>query len=145
MIYANGAQQILLMNGLQYFKNEKVESNFSGEGSHTDALPNCVATGKPSLALPCLGERGFGNVNSDEMVIALPADRLLRTVDGLKALKKTGLTYPINWTLRPVSITEIACFLKWVMLLLIVVKNHIKHKSRTKAGLVLIQIQEGRS
>jgi len=96
LIYANGGQMTLLMNGLQYYKYEVVESSFSGEGSCTDALPRCVATGKPSLCLPCLGERGFGQVNDDEMVLAMPADRLERTVKGLKALKETGLAYPIG-------------------------------------------------
>ena len=96
LVYANGAQMTLLLNGLQYFEYEKVESNFSGEGSCTDALPNCVATGKPSLCLPCVGERSFGNVSDAELVLAMPADRLERTVKGLKALKETGLSYPIR-------------------------------------------------
>ena len=96
LIYANGGQMTLLMNGLQYYEYEKVESSFSGEGSCTDALPRCVASGKPSLCLPCLGERSFGRVNDDEMVIAMPADRLERTVKGLKTMKETGLGYPIG-------------------------------------------------
>ncbi|MCG8552388.1 MAG: DUF169 domain-containing protein [Desulfobacterales bacterium] len=95
LIYANGGQMTLLMNGLQYYEYERVESSFSGEGSCTDALPRCVATGKPSLCLPCLGERSFGQLNDDEMVIALPAGRLERIIQGLKAMKKTGLAYPI--------------------------------------------------
>lgn len=96
LIYANGGQMTLLMNGLQYFEFEKVESSFSGEGSCTDALPHCVATGYPSLSLPCLGERGFGQVTDAELAIAMPANRLERTVRGLKALKETGLAYPIG-------------------------------------------------
>jgi len=96
LIYANGGQMTLLMNGLQYYEYEPVESSFSGEGSCTDALPRCAASGKPSLCLPCLGERGFGLVNDDEMVIAMPADRLERTVKGLKTMKETGLAYPIG-------------------------------------------------
>jgi uncharacterized protein (DUF169 family) len=84
------------MNGLQYFEYEQIQSYFTGEGSCADALPRCVATGKPSLCLPCLGERSFGLVNDDEMVIAMPADRLERTVQGLKALKENGLTYPFG-------------------------------------------------
>lgn len=35
-------------------------------------------------------------MNDDEMVLAMPADRLERTVKGLKALKETGLSYPIG-------------------------------------------------
>lgn len=96
LIYANGGQMTLLMNGLQYFEYEKVDSVFSGEGSCADALPRCVVKNKPALTLPCVGERGFGLVNNDEMVIALPSDRLERTVKGLKALKNTGLGYPVG-------------------------------------------------
>ncbi len=95
LIYANGGQMTLLMNGLQYEEYEQVASCFSGEGSCADGLPRCAATGKSSLCLPCLGERSFGLVNDDEMVIAMPANRLERTVNGLKTLKETGLAYPI--------------------------------------------------
>ncbi|WP_440957126.1 hypothetical protein ACSAZK_16265 [Methanosarcina sp. Mfa9] len=35
-------------------------------------------------------------MNNDEMVLAMPADRLERAVKGLKALKETGLAYPIG-------------------------------------------------
>jgi len=94
LIYANGAQMTFLMNGLQYYNYEPVESSFIGEGSCADALPRCSVTGKPSLCLPCLGERNFGLVGNDEMVIAMPADRLESTVKGLKTLKETGLSYP---------------------------------------------------
>lgn len=31
------------------------------------------------------------------MVIAMPADRLDRTIRGLRALKETGLAYPTIW------------------------------------------------
>lgn len=96
LVYANGAQMTLLMNGYQYYTGEKIQGDFTGEGSCADALPRSVVSGKPSLCLPCVGERGFGLVNNEEMVIALPADKLATTVKGLKALKKTGLEYPIG-------------------------------------------------
>lgn len=111
LIYANGGQMTLLMNGLQYDEYEKIESSFSGEGSCTDALPRCVASGKPSLCLPCLGERAFGQINDAEMVIAMPADRLERTVKGLKTLKETGLEYPIGHVEPGMDVTPL--FLQW--------------------------------
>ena len=111
LVYANGAQMTLLMNGLQYHEYEKVESSFSGEGSCTDALPRCVASGKPSLCLPCLGERAFGRVGVEEMVVALPADRLERTVKGLKTLKETGLAYPIGHMEADMDVTPL--FEQW--------------------------------
>ena len=111
MVYANGGQMTVLMNGLQYFEYEKIDSSFSGEGSCTDALPRCVETNKPSLCLPCLGERSFGRVNNDEMVIAMPADRLERTVKGLKAMKENGLGYPIGHLEAGMDVTPL--FEQW--------------------------------
>lgn len=111
LVYANGAQMTLLMNGLQYFEYEKVEATFSGEGSCTDALPRCVATGKPSLCLPCLGERAFGQIENGEMVIAMPADRLERTVKGLNVLKEKGLAYPIAHAEPAMDVTPL--FEQW--------------------------------
>lgn len=111
LIYANGGQMTLLMNGLQYFEYEKVDSTFSGEGSCTDALPRCVATGKPSLCLPCLGERSFGLIDDSEMVIAMPAVRLEGTIKGLKALKETGLAYPIAHAEAGMDVTPL--FEQW--------------------------------
>lgn len=111
LIYANGGQMTLLMNGLQYFEYEKIDSTFSGEGSCTDALPRCVVSQKPSLSLPCLGERAFGRIEDSEMVIAMPADRLEKTVNGLKALKNTGLAYPIGHLEAGMDVTPL--FEQW--------------------------------
>ena len=96
LIYANGAQMTFLMNGYQYFTGERIQGDFTGEGSCADALPRSVVTGKPSLCLPCVGERGFGLVNNDEMVIAIPAAQLETTVKGLEMLKGNGLAYPVG-------------------------------------------------
>jgi len=35
-----------LMNGLQYYEYEKVESSFSGEGSYTDALAHTATSSR---------------------------------------------------------------------------------------------------
>ncbi|WP_372754043.1 DUF169 domain-containing protein [Labilibaculum sp.] len=96
LIYANGAQITFLMNDYQYFTGERIQGDFTGEGSCADALPRSVVTGKPSLCLPCVGKRGFGLVNNDEMVIAIPADKLETTLKGLQTLKGNGLSYPMG-------------------------------------------------
>jgi len=94
MIYADGEQMTFILNGLQYHKYELIESCFIGEGSCADALPRSAATKKPSLSLPCLGERNFGLAGKEELILTIPPDRLERIVEGLKALKENGLAYP---------------------------------------------------
>jgi len=97
LIYANPAQMMLLMNGLQFKDYQRFQFFFIGEGSCADGLAQCYTTGKPALAIPCLGERSFGAVGDDEMVMALPPAMMAKAVEGLQALKARGIGYPIMY------------------------------------------------
>jgi uncharacterized protein (DUF169 family) len=96
LIYGNPAQIMMVMCGLQKIKYEYFSFSFIGEGACTDSLARCYVTGKPSLSIPCYGERSMGSVSDDEIAIALPPGELERTVAGLKELAKIGFKYPIN-------------------------------------------------
>jgi uncharacterized protein (DUF169 family) len=97
LIYGNPAQMMFLMNGLQFRDYERFQFFFIGEGSCADGLAQCYTTGKPALAIPCLGERAFGAVTEDELVMALPPAMMSKAVEGLRALKSRGVGYPINY------------------------------------------------
>ena len=97
LIYGNPAQMMLLMNGLQFKDYERFNFFFIGEGACADGLAQCYTTGKPALAIPCFGERRFGGVTDDEMVIALPPEMIAKAVAGLQALWERGLRYPIMY------------------------------------------------
>jgi uncharacterized protein (DUF169 family) len=97
LIYGNPAQMMLLMNGLQFKDYERFQFSFIGEGSCADGLAQCYLTGKPALAIPCMGERAFGNVSEDELVMALPPGMMAKAVAGLQALKARGIGYPITY------------------------------------------------
>ena len=95
LIYGNPAQLMLLMNALQFKDYERFTFHFIGEGACADGLAQSYTTGKPALAIPCFGERRFGGVADDELVIALPPDTVEPAVEGLKALWSRGIRYPI--------------------------------------------------
>jgi uncharacterized protein (DUF169 family) len=97
LIYGNPAQMMLLMNGLQFKDYERFQFFFIGEGSCADGLAQCYTTGKPALAIPCMGERAFGAVTEDELVMALPPAMMAKAVEGLQALKARGIGYPIMY------------------------------------------------
>jgi uncharacterized protein (DUF169 family) len=97
LIYGNPAQMMLLMNGLQFKDYERFQFFFIGEGACADSLAQCYTTGKPALAIPCMGERAFGTVTEDEMVMALPSGTMAKAVEGLQALRKRGVGYPIMY------------------------------------------------
>lgn len=94
-IYANPAQVMMILCGLQKEKYERFQFFFIGEGACADSLAQCYASGKPAVAIPCYGERTMGQVADDEIVVALPPGELGRAVSGMKKLAKIGFKYPI--------------------------------------------------
>ena len=95
LIYGSPAQLMMLMCGLQFKHFERFQFFFIGEGACADGLAQCYTSGKPALAIPCFGERRFGGVAEDELVLALPPGMMGQAVEGLQALWGRGLRYPI--------------------------------------------------
>ncbi len=95
LIYATPGQMITLMNGLQYKNYKKYTFTCVGESACADSWGNALKTGEPSMSIPCYAERKFGGVQDDEMLIALPPSYLPQIVEGLAALSRNGLRYPI--------------------------------------------------
>ncbi|MEM9032975.1 MAG: DUF169 domain-containing protein [Actinomycetota bacterium] len=95
LIYATPAQMILFINGLQWSGFQKLEWGCVGESSCADSWGRALATGEPSLSIPCFAERRYGGVMEDELLMALPPSYLPKVIAGLDALSRNGLRYPI--------------------------------------------------
>jgi dephospho-CoA kinase len=97
LLYANPAQMMLLINALQYEDYEVMEFSCVGESSCADVIARCYLRGKPSLSIPCYGERRYGHAQDDELAMALPAPVMDKALRGLEALYKRGIRYPISY------------------------------------------------
>jgi uncharacterized protein (DUF169 family) len=95
LVYATPGQMIILINGLQYRNYRKFEWSVVGETACADSWGRALATGEPSLSLPCFAERRYGGVPDEEMLMALKPADLRVAVEGMKALAKNGIRYPI--------------------------------------------------
>jgi uncharacterized protein (DUF169 family) len=95
LIYATPAQMILFINGLQWTGYRKLEWGCVGESACADSWGRALKTGEPSLSIPCFAERRYGGVLEDELLMAIPPHFLPKVIDGLAALSKNGLRYPI--------------------------------------------------
>ena len=95
LIYATPGQMITFINGLQYLDYKKLSFTCVGESACADSWGNALATGEPSVSIPCYAERAFGGVQDDEMLIALPPKFLPKVLEGLASLSRNGLRYPI--------------------------------------------------
>jgi uncharacterized protein (DUF169 family) len=95
LIYATPAQMILFINGLQWSGYHKLQWGCVGESACADSWGRALATGEPSLSIPCYAERRYGGVMEDELLMALPPRYLPKIIEGLAHLSGNGLRYPI--------------------------------------------------
>jgi uncharacterized protein (DUF169 family) len=95
LVYATPAQMILFINGLQWTGYKKLEWGCVGESSCADSWGRALATGEPSLSIPCFAERRYGGVMEDELLMAIPPGYLPKVIAGLEHLSRNGLRYPI--------------------------------------------------
>jgi uncharacterized protein (DUF169 family) len=95
LIYATPAQMIIFINGLQWTGYKKLEFSCVGESACADSWGKALTTGDPSLSIPCFAERRYGGVMEDELLMAIPPHFLPKVIQGLEALSRNGLRYPI--------------------------------------------------
>ena len=94
LFYATPGAMIYFINGLQWSGYKKLDWGVVGESACADSWGRALATGEPSLSIPCFAERRYGGVLDDEMLMALPPDQLEKAVVGMEALAKNGFRYP---------------------------------------------------
>jgi len=98
LIYANPDQMHLLMCAFIYKDYYRWECTFVGETSCSDTIAKAYNTGKPALSIPCYGQRRYGHILDEELEMAIPANILEKSLDGLRWLSSKGFRYPIpHW------------------------------------------------
>jgi uncharacterized protein (DUF169 family) len=95
LIYGTPGQMMIFINGLQWSGYRKFEWGVVGESACADSWGRALATGEPSLAIPCYAERRYGGVLDDELLLALPPRFLPKAIEGMKRLSRNGFRYPI--------------------------------------------------
>ncbi|MDE0943406.1 MAG: DUF169 domain-containing protein [Alphaproteobacteria bacterium] len=95
LFYANPAQTILFVNGLQWKRYKRYDMTITGESACSDSWGRALATKETSISIPCFAERRYGGVADDEMLLAMPPDEFVRGMEGLEGIGKVGLRYPI--------------------------------------------------
>ena len=74
-----------------------------GESACADSWGKTLKTGEPALTIPRYAERRYGCVADDELLMAIPPRFLPKVIDGLAALSKNGLRYPVPPLWHPVG------------------------------------------
>jgi len=96
LVYGLPEQIMFIACALQYDDYKPMGVSFVGESSCSDSWVRACVTGKPCFTIPCFGERRFGGVLEDELVMAFPPEYLPKILDGLDHLFKNGMKYPAS-------------------------------------------------
>lgn len=95
LVYATPAQTIIMINGLQWSGYKKFDWGCVGESACADSWGRALSLGEPSVSIPCFAERRYGGVLEDELLLAMPPAFMPKMLDGVEALSRNGLRYPI--------------------------------------------------
>jgi uncharacterized protein (DUF169 family) len=94
LFYATPGAMMYFINGLQWSGYKRFDWSVVGESACADSWGRALRTREPSLSIPCFAERRYGGVLDDEMLMALPPERLEKAIAGMEALAKNGFRYP---------------------------------------------------
>ncbi len=95
LFYATPGAMIYFINGLQWQDYRRFQWSVVGESSCADSWGRALQTREPSLSIPCFAERRYGGVLDDEMLMALTTADIAKALEGMRALARNGLRYPV--------------------------------------------------
>ena len=95
VLYTSSAQAFMLYAGWQYMGYENLHFTFVGESTCADSWCHTFLTGKPGLGIPSFADRKFGAAGEWELRVTFKPDDLVRAIEGMEAMWKAGLRYPM--------------------------------------------------
>lgn len=93
--YLSPAQALRLIIASAYHTGESIEVSTVGQASVCSSIAKTILTKKPSIDIPCVGDRVFGYVQDHEMIFSFPAEFAEQLLEGLKATEQVA-SYPYH-------------------------------------------------
>jgi uncharacterized protein (DUF169 family) len=84
VLYLTAGQALKVLLGLSYEKGEVVENPITGQAAVCQSIARAMTTGRMILEIPCFGDRTYGLVQDDELVIVIPASKVGQVLQGMK-------------------------------------------------------------
>lgn len=95
VLYLTAGQALKVLLGLGYEKGEVVENPITGQAAVCQSIARAMTTGRMILEIPCFGDRTYGLVQDDELVIVIPVSKVEQVLAGMKGTD-TFAPYPFK-------------------------------------------------
>ncbi len=84
VLYVTAGQALKVLLGLSYDNGEVVENPITGQAAVCQSIARAMTTGRIILEIPCFGDRTYGLVQDDELVIVIPGSKVMQILEGMK-------------------------------------------------------------
>ncbi len=84
VLYLTAGQALKVLLGLSFEEGEVVENPITGQAAVCQSIARAVTSGRMILEIPCFGDRTYGLVQDDELVIVIPASKMRQVLAGMK-------------------------------------------------------------
>lgn len=101
MIYCDSEQLSLLLLGREYKHGYNLNCSLSSHAACVYAVVPVIQRGKCQVAIPCRGDRYSAMAEDDEMIFAVPRDKMKDLMTGLRHIKETGSEIPREYRVYP--------------------------------------------
>ncbi|MEF3255888.1 MAG: DUF169 domain-containing protein [Deferribacterales bacterium] len=96
VMYVNSAQAMRLIQAFLYKDGGEFIFKTSGDaGVCSRGVAQVYNTGKPTVEIPCIGDRRFAMAQDHEIIVSFPYNYIDELIEGLEATHKSGIRYPI--------------------------------------------------
>ncbi|MCE5296883.1 MAG: DUF169 domain-containing protein [Euryarchaeota archaeon] len=84
VMYLTPGQALKVILALSYDRGEVTENPITGQAAVCQSIARAMISGKVAIEIPCVGDRMYGLVQDDELVVVVPASRTRQILDGMK-------------------------------------------------------------
>jgi len=84
VLYLTAGQALKVLLGLGYERGEVVENPITGQAAVCQSIARAMTTDRMILEIPCFGDRTYGLVQDDELVIVIPVSKVRQILEGMK-------------------------------------------------------------
>lgn len=84
VLYLTAGQALKVLLGLSFEKGEVVENPITGQAAVCQSIARAMTTSRMILEIPCFGDRTYGLVQDDELVVVIPASKVGQVLEGMK-------------------------------------------------------------
>ncbi|MFA5313353.1 MAG: DUF169 domain-containing protein [Methanomassiliicoccales archaeon] len=99
VLYLTPGQALKVILALSFDRGEVTENPITGQAAVCQSIARAMTSGKIAIEIPCVGDRTYGLVQDDELVVVVPASRTKQILDGLRGTDAFA-PYPFRPFLR---------------------------------------------